>query len=167
MSLENLLYTLAGMGVGLAIGLALSVRWARNEDGQPVVRVTLSSRWQRAFYIAIGVMAVFSVALASVRNYQDTDQTRQLAAITRTQQQQVARQTFCNRELIRVINENSTVTASDRDNVDGLLAAVGDLVLNPGADSTGKLRDAFRVYTETKAANAAARQPYPPPDCGE
>lgn len=170
MSLENLLYTLAGMAVGFAIGFALQVRWVKRDDGHDAVRIGLSSRWQRMFFFAVGVMAVFSVALASVRNEHDSEQTQQLAAITREQTQQVARQTFCNRELIRVINDNAAVTTSDRANFDEWMSTLSGLVLNPNPDraaATATLQAAFRKYEDTKAANAAARQPYPPPDCGE
>lgn len=170
MSLENVLYTLAGMGVGFAIGFALSVRWMKNDNGDDVVRVSLSSRWQRMFFLVVGVMSVLSVGLGAVSNEGDEQQTQQLAEVIRRQQQQVARQTFCNRELIRVINENGAVASSDRANLDELMATIGQQVLNPNpnqAAARATFVEAFRRYTEVKAANSAARQPYPPPDCGE
>lgn len=169
-SVENLLYTLAGMAVGFAIGAALSVWWTKNEDGADVIRIRLSSRWQRMFYLVLGVMSVLSVGLVAASNEADEQQTQQLADITRAQQQQVARQTFCNRELIRVIGENASVSAADRANLDQLMADIGELVLNPAPnreDRQTAAQDAFRRYNDQRATNAAARQPYPPPDCGE
>ncbi len=170
MSVENLLYTLAGMGVGFALGFCVQVRWVKNDQGDDAVRVTLSNRWQRMFYLAIGVMSVLSVGLVAASNQADERQTEQLADITRQQQQQVARQTFCNRELIRVIGENAGVSAADRTNLDQLMADIGAQVLNPlptREERQAALQAAFRRYNDQRATNAAQRQPYPPPDCGE
>lgn len=170
MSVENLLYTLAGMAVGFAIGFCVNVRWVKNDAGDDAVRIGLSSRWQKSFFASIGVMSVLSVALVAASNNADERQTEQLASITRQQQQQVARQTYCNKELIRVIGENAAVAAADRANLDQLLADIGAQVLTPLPDRDHRqaaVQDAFRRYNDQRALNAAQRQPYPPPDCGE
>lgn len=170
MTVENLVYSLCGAGLGLTVGLAMSVWWDRGDDGHRILRVRLSNRWQQMFFGAVGVMAVFSVALTAVKTEDDQRQTQDLADITTLQAQIVARQTFCNRELIRVIGENSAVAAADRINLDQLMSAIGAQVLNPDPDPAVRanlFRAAFRRYTDNKAANEAARQPYPPPNCGE
>lgn len=170
MTVENLLYTLAGASVGLVAGLALSVWWERTDNGDKVLRVRLSDRWQRMFFAAVGVMAVFSVALTAVKNNEDQRQTETLAEIIQLQQQQVARQAWCNQQLIDVIADNAEVAKADRANTDGLLNAIGEQVLNPDPDRERRvvlLQNAYRLYYDTKAANQAARQPYPAPDCGK
>lgn len=169
MNVENILYTTAGLAVGFALGLAVNVWWDRDEKDQPRVRVALSSRWQRAFVLFVVVCSLFSVAITANSNKTRREQTEQLADITTAQQQTVAAQTYCNREIVRVLNANSEIAAADRDNLRRLLAVVSQLVLNPPADRTERqtlLQTAFQEYTDTEAANAAARQPYPPPDCG-
>ncbi|WP_148310227.1 hypothetical protein [Nocardia otitidiscaviarum] len=154
----------------MTIGLSISVRWAKNDDGDDVVQLGVSTRWQRLFYLLVGGLAVVSIALASLRNAESKRQTEQLAAITRSHQQIVSKQTVCNQDLIRAINANAAIAAADRANLDDLLGSVGEVVLHGNGDREARaaaLRAAFTRYDQQREANAAAREPYPPPDCGQ
>lgn len=170
MTVENLLYTLAGVGVGFAAGMAVQVWWVRDSDGGRRVRVQLASHWHRAFFLAIGLLSVFSVALTARANDTAQKQTEKLAEITTAQQQQVARQTFCNRELIRVININTDLNAENARLLDELLVAVGEQVTSTAGDREARrtaVAVAFDAYLTAKQKNIEERQPYPPPDCGD
>lgn len=170
MSLDGLIGFGIGLAVGLAAGLALRVWWGRDAAGKPRVNVALAPGWQRAFFAIVGVLAVGSVMLTARTNNSEREQTEQLAAITQSQQQIVARQTYCNRELVRVINVNTDLNAENSRLLDELLAAVGEQVAATDVDRGTRqqaLADAFDRYTTQKAENAAQRQPYPPPDCGK
>jgi len=163
LSLENGVWGAGGTIIGLLIGLCINAVRVRDNDGRRAWRVWVDPRWPRFFFIGVGVLAVLSVGGTAVNN---ADNQR----ITQAQQQQVARQTFCNRELVRVINANAEVATADRANLDALLAAVGAQVLNPLPNPTERadiFREAFRKYNDTKRRNAEQRQPYPPPNCGE
>lgn len=163
MSAENLLWAAGGTIIGLLLGLSINAARVRDDQGRRSWRVWVDPGWPRWFFIAVGVLAVFSVAGTAINN---TENQR----IIENQRQQVARQTFCNRELVRVIDANAEVSRSDRANLRELLATVGGQILNPSPERSERseiFREAFRKYYETEARNAAARQPYPPPNCGE
>lgn len=170
MSLDGLIGFGLGLAVGMAAGLALRVWWGRDSAGKPRVNVALAPGWQRAFFAIVGVLAVGSVMLTARTNATEREQTDRLAEITQSQQQTVARQTYCNRELIRVINVNTDLNSENARLLDELLAAVGEQVSATDTDRASRqaaVAAAFERYTTQKAANAAARQPYPPPDCGK
>lgn len=166
MSLDGLIGFGVGVAVGLAAGLALRVWWGRDAAGKPRVNVALVNNWQRAFFAVVSVLALGSVVLTARTNDAEREQTERLHEITTQQQQTVARQTYCNRELIRVININTDINTENAQLLDELLAAVGEQVTS-GARDREAVAKAFDRYMTAKAKNAADRQPYPPPDCGE
>lgn len=169
MTVENLIWTVIGGVLGFMIGLPLDVNWTR-KDGEPAVRVTLSSRWQRMFFIAVSSLAVLTTVITAMNASAQQRQTESLAAVTEAQQQAVARQSWCNAQIIGAITGNATIAAADRDNVAALLDAIANQILNPTPDPAARraaIAEAFRHYQDRQAANQASRKPYPPPDCGK
>lgn len=167
MSTENVIFTLAGFAFGVLLGLAINVRWIDDGDTRKV-NLSFSSRFQRYGYYAIGVLAVVSVALTAVKNNNDERQTRELAAVTAAQSETVARQTFCNQELIRVISANAQTNAQVRRYQEALLKGIGNVVLNPPPDSAARdaqIRELFADYSLAEAEAQQQREPYPA-NCG-
>ena len=169
MSTENVIFTLAGFAFGVLLGLAINVRWLDDGDTRKV-HLSFSSRFQRYSYYAIGVLAVVSVALTAVKNNNDERQTRELAAVTAAQSETVARQTFCNQELIRVISANAQTNAQVRRYQEALLKGIGNVVLlNPPPDSAARdaqIRELFADYSLAEADAQQQREPYPA-NCGD
>lgn len=166
MSTENVIFTLAGFAFGVLLGLAINVRWLDDGDTRKV-NLSFSSRFQRYSYYAIGVLAVVSVALTAVKNNNDERQTRELAAVTAAQSETVARQTFCNQELIRVISTNAQTNAQVRRYQEALLKGIGNVVLNPPdlAARDAQIRELFADYSLAEAEAQQQREPYPA-NCG-
>lgn len=167
MMLDNVLWFIAGSLFGVIAGMAVNVRRVLMPDGKARLRFSTLpfTRAQQLMYIAVGLVAVLGVIMTARVNSENSE-------ITQRQQEQVNRQQACNNTLIEAINARALLAQEDSQNLQRLLSAVGNLILDDappsGADRRVQLQMAFSEYLRVLDDNVKRRatHPLPSPDCG-
>lgn len=121
------------------------------------VMVAKPSRANQAFGIVLAIMAVFSVASSSEASSQ--------------MEQSAERQSQCNEEFRRVLNERAGYTSTFNNDVEALIKVVALNVATPADARTPEMRtDLEKAFTDfinsaQASRDAKAANPYPDPRC--
>lgn len=125
--------------------------------GEGAVMVSKPSRSNQVFGVVLAVMAVFSVVSASESSSQ--------------MEHSAERQSQCNEEFRRVLNERAGYTQGFNNDVEALIKVVALNVATPQAERTEQmgadLEKAFVDFMDSAQENRAAKaaNPYPDPRC--